>query len=227
MLAIVRYPATFVAQNSYSRPAFGSLRSRLLPAGSSTRSSGFSLGNVGRGVFCTTIQGAGMLERKILFTTVVLLCCTSSVNGEPGTGIIHEDVAGLTSTDANSQMNAARTAYIDVDLPTASEQLHKAAAALRQAAESASDGTRDALHKSAVDLQTLGQRVEMRASNRCMNSTERSPTPFTPWRTTSTNRPSVCGAIVNPCKPAVGYAQRPITWSARGGRRSPIDRRGS
>ena len=50
------------------------------------------------------------------------MIASQTLADDPGGALpIHEDVLGLTSSDPISRMSAARTAYIDVDLPKASQ----------------------------------------------------------------------------------------------------------
>ena len=93
---------------------------------------------------------------------VFSLILASAMAAEPAGGLpIHEDIV---SPDPAKPMSAARQAFIDVDVPTSSAQIRKAAHALRDTASSATEGTRDALHQAATELESLGRRVENRGA---------------------------------------------------------------
>ena len=103
------------------------------------------------------------MRNKLVIGAVAVLCLrfASATAAEPDGALpIHEEIE---SADPSNPLSAVRRAFIDVDVPTSSGQIRKAAKMLRDTAESATDETRDALHKSAMELESLGQRIEKRS----------------------------------------------------------------
>jgi hypothetical protein len=109
------------------------------------------------------MRSRSMIGAACLFCLVCLVVATALAAEPDGAFPIHEDVSAIVSPDPGGQMSAARTAFIDVDLPTASDQIRKAARTLRDTAANATEGTRDALHKSAIELESLARRIEKRS----------------------------------------------------------------